>query len=168
MDSITLILAAISLTVDGLMIQISKYCICSYVKYNVQIRLQFCTCHNSLAVVTCANLWPELIKRMIIKAKGFVPIMNSYGHLWNTTLDELDWIGCRRNMEEKTNVMDRCGCGLYSIPEIMKWLNATKPYFVWLLELWHLYKHSLEYNKQTYWTFYDRISAGKRITKFVT
>ena len=35
---------------------------------NDQIRSQFCTCHGSSAVVTCATLWPDLIIR--IKAKG--------------------------------------------------------------------------------------------------
>ena len=28
---------------------------------NDQARLQFCTCHNSSAVVTCADLWPDWI-----------------------------------------------------------------------------------------------------------
>ena len=32
---------------------------CPYLKNNDPIRSQFCTCHDSWAVVTCANLWPD-------------------------------------------------------------------------------------------------------------
>ena len=35
------------------------------------IRSQFCTCHDSLAVVTCTNLWPEWFIRLIITAHDF-------------------------------------------------------------------------------------------------
>ena len=29
--------------------------------FNITIRWQFCTCHNSRAIVACAKLWPDLI-----------------------------------------------------------------------------------------------------------
>ena len=29
--------------------------------FNDQIRLQFCTCHDSIAVLACAKLWPDLM-----------------------------------------------------------------------------------------------------------
>ena len=38
-------------------------------KNNNEIRSQFCTCHDSSAVVTCANLRPDWIMRIMIKAK---------------------------------------------------------------------------------------------------
>ena len=37
---------------------------------NDQIRSQFCTCHDSWAVVSCAKLWPEWIIGILIIAKG--------------------------------------------------------------------------------------------------
>ena len=37
--------------------------------YNDLIRSQFCTCHDSLAVMTCANLWPDSIITIIIITK---------------------------------------------------------------------------------------------------
>ena len=37
-----------------------KLC-CHYLKKKVQIRSQFCTCHESSAVVAYAKLWPDLI-----------------------------------------------------------------------------------------------------------
>ena len=41
---------------------------CSYLKSNDQIRSQFCTCHDCWAVMTCANLWPDwMIRLMRIK-----------------------------------------------------------------------------------------------------
>ena len=36
---------------------------------NDQVRSQFCTCHDSSAVVTCANFIPDLIITIIIKIK---------------------------------------------------------------------------------------------------
>ena len=35
------------------------YICCCYMKNVEEIRPQFCTCHDSWAVVTCANLWPD-------------------------------------------------------------------------------------------------------------
>ena len=40
-----------------------------YLKSDDQIRSQFCTCHDSSTVVTCASLWPDWISGIIIKAK---------------------------------------------------------------------------------------------------
>ena len=44
------------------------------VKINDPIRTQFCTCHNSLAVVTCANLWPDCINTIEITVATISPI----------------------------------------------------------------------------------------------
>ena len=52
-------------------IQSCKFACSSYVEYNDEIRSQFCTCHNSLAVVTCANLWPDFIIIFINKSEIF-------------------------------------------------------------------------------------------------
>ena len=48
-------------------------------KYWDQIRSQFCTCHDSWAVVTCANMCPECVVKIVIKAKSFhkISVMNS-------------------------------------------------------------------------------------------
>ena len=41
-----------------------------YLNNDDQIRSRFCTCHDSSAVVTCAKLWPDLVNRIMIKAKA--------------------------------------------------------------------------------------------------
>ena len=43
-----------------------QYSFC--VKYNDPITSQFCTCHDSLAVMTCAKLWPDWITQNKIRA----------------------------------------------------------------------------------------------------
>ena len=43
-----------------------------------QIRSQFCTCHDSSAVVTCANLWPD----WAIKTKNYSKEISSRFQLW--------------------------------------------------------------------------------------
>ena len=40
----------------------------SYMKNNDPIKSQFCTCHDSWAVVTCANLWTDQINKIKIEA----------------------------------------------------------------------------------------------------
>ena len=57
---------SISQTVDEFIIQNSS---CSYMNDNVQIKSQFCTCHHNWAVMTCANLWPGWIIKIILKTK---------------------------------------------------------------------------------------------------
>ena len=52
----------------------------SYVKINDQIRSQFCTCHDSLAVVTCAKLWPDWIIRIKINAKRVFTRFQPWAH----------------------------------------------------------------------------------------
>ena len=49
-------------------------------KINDPIRTQFCTCHNSLAVVTCANLWPDWIITIEIKAETISTIFQLWFH----------------------------------------------------------------------------------------
>ena len=41
----------------------------SLMNNNDPIRSQFCTCHDSCAVMTCAKLWPDWINRIVINAK---------------------------------------------------------------------------------------------------
>ena len=43
--------------------------VCSSVKNIYQNRSQFCTCHDSLAVMTCAKLLPDWIVRIEIRVK---------------------------------------------------------------------------------------------------
>ena len=53
-----------------LIIQIFYKTVCSYMKKNNDlIRSQFCTWHDSKAVVTCAKLWHEWISRIDIIVK---------------------------------------------------------------------------------------------------
>ena len=52
-----------------------------YWKNNNQIMSQFCTCHDSSAVMTCANLWHDLIIRIKIKAKIFFARYELWAHL---------------------------------------------------------------------------------------
>ena len=49
---------------------------CSFLDNNDAIRPQFCTCHDSWAVGTCANLWPDCILRIKIKIFIFLQDFN--------------------------------------------------------------------------------------------
>ena len=44
-----------------LMIKISYHCVCFHFVYYHTIRSQFCTCHDSLALVACAKFWLDWI-----------------------------------------------------------------------------------------------------------
>ena len=48
----------------------SKHSCWSYLKYIDLIRSEFFICHNSLAVVTCANSWPDGIIKIIVTLKN--------------------------------------------------------------------------------------------------
>ena len=76
---------------------------CSYTKNNVSIRSQLCTCHDSWAVMTCANLWPDLINKILTNTKKFqkISIMGSWivyvlvPEQFKSTLDHLHVsLGC--------------------------------------------------------------------------
>ena len=53
----------------GLLFKSYKKTCCSYIKHNNENRSQLCTCHDSSAVVTWANLWPGLIFRIKPRVK---------------------------------------------------------------------------------------------------
>ena len=53
---------------------LSKNTCCFHLQIENQFRSQWCTCHNSSAVVTCANLWPDWLIRIIIPAKKILKI----------------------------------------------------------------------------------------------
>ena len=55
-----------------LIIQILKTYILFYLNNNDPMRSQFCTCHDSWAVVTCAMLWSDWIINIIIRARRIV------------------------------------------------------------------------------------------------
>ena len=59
-----------------------------------QIRSQFCTCHNSWAVMACAKLWHDLIIVIIIKEKRFFRTSQFWAHI---TLCEISSWGHRIN-----------------------------------------------------------------------
>ena len=59
---------------------------CSYMKNNLQIKSQFCTCHDSTAVMTCAKLWHDGIIRIKIKGKG-----NGTWFQWWTNCEMGQW-----------------------------------------------------------------------------
>ena len=42
---------------------------CSYLKNSEPIMSQFCTCHDSSAVMVCAKLWPDWTSRITIRIK---------------------------------------------------------------------------------------------------
>ena len=73
---------SVSQRVYELIIQISKKKIMLFsTSYDDPIRPQLCTCHDSWAVVTCANLWPGWIIRIMIIINGNfhdISIMNSW------------------------------------------------------------------------------------------
>ena len=45
-----------------------------------QIRPQFCTCHDISAVVTCVNLWPDYIFRIIMESKTIFTRFQLWAH----------------------------------------------------------------------------------------
>ena len=49
---------------------------------------QFCTCHDSSAVVTCAKLWDDWIISLQVKANIFLEDFEYklINHLWNSTM----------------------------------------------------------------------------------
>ena len=49
-----------------LIIQLLKNSCGSYLKNNDPIRSQFCTCHDSWAVMACAKLWPDCVIKIRI------------------------------------------------------------------------------------------------------
>ena len=52
---------------------------------NDQISSQFCTCHDSWAVVTCANLWPDQIIKIKIETKRITNFQQDRG--WGAVSD---------------------------------------------------------------------------------
>ena len=54
---------------------------CFYLKNNHLIRSQFCTCHDSSAVMTCANVWPDWIIRITITVKIFFRRFRIWTHV---------------------------------------------------------------------------------------
>ena len=56
-----------------------------HMKSNDLIRLQFCTCHNSSVVVTCAKLWPDWIILIRIRADRIFTRFQLWAHesLWS-------------------------------------------------------------------------------------
>ena len=59
-----------------------KYCknyICCTFNSDDPISSQFCTCHDSLAVVACAKLWTALIIIFHIQATHILTVLHYYG-----------------------------------------------------------------------------------------
>ena len=52
-----------------ILVEICKYMCCPFVKPMESIKSQFCTCHDSSAVVACAKLWVDSITRLTDKIK---------------------------------------------------------------------------------------------------
>ena len=51
-----------------------------YLMNNYPIRSQFCTCHDSWAVVTCANLWPDWVIRIQFESKQIFMKFQLWAH----------------------------------------------------------------------------------------
>ena len=79
----------ISLKVHELIIQILKNSCCSQRISNDQIISQFCTCHDSWAVMARANLWPDTNIRIKIRT---TKIFTRFG-LWAHKLF-VKWVPC--------------------------------------------------------------------------
>ena len=56
-----------------------KLC-CFYMENNGQIRPQFCTCHDSSAVMACAKLWSDWIIHIKCRAKRIFTRFQSWAH----------------------------------------------------------------------------------------
>ena len=50
------------------------------VKNSVQIRSQFCTCHDSWAVMACAKLWPDWIMKIKFKIQNVFTRFHLWAH----------------------------------------------------------------------------------------
>ena len=75
-------LGAISQKVDELRIQILWTSMSFFMRNTDQSRPQFCTCHDSSAAVTCANLWPDSVATIMIKAKIIFMRLVWWAHKW--------------------------------------------------------------------------------------
>ena len=53
---------------------------CSFIRNDDPIRSQFCTCHDSSAVVACINLWPHWIIRIKMKLKRIFTRFELWAH----------------------------------------------------------------------------------------
>ena len=103
-------------------------------KNNVQIRSQFCTCHDSWAVITCAKLW--LIRSLISKLK-WIDFLQDFNHdvinnLWNGPLVSTYTNVCQESWSLYLTFRDHSGYGqtqwettlYYKV--ISHWLSPTQ------------------------------------------
>ena len=104
------------------------------------IRSQFSTCHDSWAVVTCANLWPDWIVRIKRQQRKFyyISIMSSQTcSLWNGTHDQSLASPCMSPMitDNQTKEVHTRGlfqycarCFVVRSHEALRWFTLSYPF----------------------------------------
>ena len=92
---------------------------CSYLKNTDPIRSQFCTCPDSWAVVTWANLWPDwIIKIIIIDSRflinslqnGSCPSVVNWSRCWLGAIRQQAWTNVDQDPWHHTNVTPMSQC----------------------------------------------------------
>ena len=78
-----LVLGHILQTLMSLSLRSRENTCSSYLKNDYEIRSQFCTCHDSWAVVSCAKLWPWFDDQNRILGKKFEKDFKTKNIVWN-------------------------------------------------------------------------------------
>ena len=105
-------------------------------KNNDQIRPQFCTCHDSWAVVTCAKLWPDWIITLHGRITFFLMRLGLRAHKLF-----VKWVPeTREGMVQIRPCLWLCQSGLWSVGHITWWplLELVLRHPVTLVESLHL------------------------------
>ena len=113
-----------------LIIQILQKKIISHMKNNNNIRSQFCTCHDSSAVVTCANLWPGWIIEIMIKSENNFHKISIRGSL-STCTQWVPEVLQVTDLTSKWTVMclaDKPYCSLLLATTLEIWFSHTAIY----------------------------------------
>ena len=85
-----------------------KYPSCSFLKTFDLIRSQFCTCHDSLAVMACTNLWSDWMIKIIITTKNIYERFQLWAHKpfvkWIPGQRVISLISCHLEFEFSENI----------------------------------------------------------------
>ena len=127
----------------------------SRMKNNNKMRSQFCTCHDSWAVVTCANLWPGWITEIMIKSENDfhkISIMSS----WSTCTQWVPEVLQVTDLTSKWTVMclaDKPYCGLLLATTLVIWFSHPNTFLFHSLFKWYFQQDFFSNNHNSIWCF---------------
>ena len=97
-------------------------------RFDIQIRQKICTCHDSWAVVACANLLPDWIIRIKMRAKGIFTRFQLWAHKYYMQWVTMTWsvpsqCGNRCNVTQPLVSLER----MRNTPKLLKfwWYKIT-------------------------------------------